>query len=291
MNKDIARRKIDTRAIVLHLRRKATATTFDQVTLHYLEDSVKRVVVLLVALAGPAQAADHALPLVEQTPARGTATEPEQPEKLPPGVIQRGTLANPKLLADSALGVSAVAGTLGIKPIEKALPYVTELPQGPPGSRAWTERWVVSNGGVSAAIGIRFLEDGAGGATWSIEVPQPASEQKQYVAAAQEFVRHAKAGNVDRMIAITSEKTVRNSDLRQLTESYRKYVVPRFKGATVTWADSHALATDETGNRGWDVAGRAEGAESFSFFITVMKEDNKYVIVTLGRREQDNASP
>ena len=252
---------------------------------------MKRVVVLLVALAGPAQAADPALPLVEQTPARGTATEPEQPEKLPPGVIQRGTLANPKLLADSARGVSAVAGTLGIKPIEKALPYVTELPQGPPGSQAWTERWVVSNGGVSAAIDIRFLEDGAGGATWSIEVPQLASEQKQYVAAAQEFVRHAQAGNVDRMIAITSEKTVRNSDLRQLTDSYRKYVVPRFKGATVAWADSHAVATDETGNRGWDVAGRAEGAESFSFFITVMKEDNKYVVVTLGRREQDNASP
>lgn len=251
---------------------------------------MKRVVALLLALAGPTQAADPALPFVEQTPARGTATEPEQPEKLPPGVIQRGTLANPKLLADTALGVNAVAGTLGIKPIEKALPYVTELPQGPPGSRAWTERWVVSNGGASAAIDIRFVEDGAGGATWSIEVPKLASEQKQYVAAAQEFVRHAQAGNVDRMIAITSQKTVHNSDLQQLAESYRKYVVPRFKDATVTWSDPHSPATDETGNRGWDVAGRAEGAKSFSFFITVMKEDEKYVVVALGRREPDAPS-
>jgi hypothetical protein len=92
------------------------------------------------------------------------------------------------------------------------------------------------------------------------------------------------------MIAITSQKTVHNSDLQQLTESYRKYVVPRFKDATVTWSDPHSPATDEMGNRGWDVAGRAEGAESFSFFITVMKEDEKYVVVTLGRREPDAPS-
>lgn len=248
---------------------------------------MKRVVALWLALGCPAQAADPAPPVGEPPPARGVAAEPEQPEKLPPGVIQRGTLANPKLLADTALGVRAVAGTLGIKPIEKALPYVTELPQGPPGSRAWKERWIVSNAGTSAAIDIRFVEDGAGGATWSIEVPKLASEQKQYVAAAQEFVRQAQAGNVDRMIAMTSTLTVRNSDLRQLSEGYRRHVVPRFKDATVTWADVHSPATDDTGNRGWEVAGRAEGAESFPFFITVMKEDDTYVVVTLGRREQD----
>jgi hypothetical protein len=251
---------------------------------------MKTFLALLLVLGGAAQAADPALTPIEQSPARGTATEPEQPEQLPPWAIQRGTLANPKLLADAALGVNAVAGTLGLKPIEKALPYVTELPQGPRGSQGWTERWVVSNGGISADIDIRFVEDGVGGATWSIEVPKLASEQKQYVAAAQEFVRHAQAGNVDRMIAITSQKTVHNSDLQQLTESYRKYVVPRFKDATVTWSDPHSPATDEMGNRGWDVAGRAEGAESFSFFITVMKEDEKYVVVTLGRREPDAPS-
>jgi hypothetical protein len=251
---------------------------------------MKPFLALLLVLGGAAQAADPALTPIKQAPARGTATEPEQREQLPPWAIQRGTLANPKLLADAALGVNAVAGTLGIKPVEKALPYVTELPQGPRGSQGWTERWIVSNGGISADIDIRFVEDGAGGATWSIEVPKLASEQKQYVAAAQEFVRHAQAGNVDRMIAITSQKTVRNSDLQQLTESYRKYVAPRFKDATVTWSDPHSPATDETGNRGWDVAGRAEGAESFLFFITVMKEDDKYVVVTLGRREPDALS-
>jgi hypothetical protein len=248
---------------------------------------VKLLIAVLLALGTAARAADPALPRIEQAPARATATAPDEREELPPGAIQRGTLANPKLLADSAFGVSAVAGTLGIKPIEKALPYVTELPQGPPGSRFWAERWIVSNGQLSAAIEIHFLEDGVGGATWSIEVPKAASEQKQYVAAAQEFLRQAHAGNVDRMIAITSAKTVRNSDPQQLLESYRKYVVPRFKNATVTWADTHSPATDETGNRGWDVVGRVEGADSFSFFITVMKEDDKYVVVTLGRREAD----
>jgi hypothetical protein len=251
---------------------------------------VKRAVALLLALGGPAQAVEPALPPIEQPAARSTATEPGQPETLPPGVVQRGTLANPKLLADAALGVNAVAGTLGIKPIEKALPYVTELPRGQPGSRTWAERWIVSNGGLSAAIDIRFVEDGAGGATWSIDVTKAASEQNQYVAAAQEFVRQAQAGSVDRMIAMTSPKTVANSDLQRLSERYRKYVVPRFKDATVTWADAHAPVTDEMGNRGWDVAGRAEGTDSLPFFITIMKEDGKYVVVTLGRREPDDPS-
>lgn len=251
---------------------------------------MQRISVLLIALAGPAAAAEPALTPIDQPPARGTAAESDPPERLPPGVVQRGTLANSKLLADTAIGVNSAASNLGIDPIERSLPYVTELPKGKPGSRAWTERWIVSKGDTSAAIDIRFMEDGAGGATWSITVPKVASRESGYVAAAKEFVRHAQAGNVDRMIAITSTKTIRNSDRQQLTESYRRYVVPRFKGATVTWADAHSAATDETGNRGWDVAGRTQGNESFSFFITVMEEDGKYVVVTLGRRDSEEPS-
>lgn len=263
---------------------------------------------LLLALSVPAHAAD---PGPAPTAPGAIPAETEPAEVLPPGVVQRGTLANPKLLHDTALGVSAVAGTLGIKPIEQALPYVVEMPQGEPGSRVWAERWVVSQGTKSAAIDIRFQEDGSGGATWSIELPEDApgrdnaapadrgpapqaavdAEQQPYVAAAQEFVRQAQAGKVDRMIGLTSPQTIRNSGRQQLKESYRTYVVPRFKGATVRWADAHVPATDETGNRGWDVVGNAEGAEAFSFFISVMKEKGKYVVVTIGRHEPDDKAP
>lgn len=268
--------------------RRPPGGTFEPPLSH--ENSMKRLSAFFLVLCGHAQAADPAPPAVEQTPAPGAATESDQPQELPPGVIKRGTLANPKLLSDTATGVSAVAGILGIKPVEKALPYLTELPNGRPGSQAWAERWIVSNGGNSVAIDIRFLEDGVGGTTWSIEVPRPPSDQKHYVAAAQAFIREAQAGNVDRMISLTSPMTIRNSDLQQLTESYGTFVVPRFKNATVTWTDPHTLATDDTGNRGWDVAGQAKGDESFSFFITVMKEDDRFVVVTLGRRDPDEAS-
>lgn len=249
---------------------------------------MNRLLALLLALGTAAQAADPAPAPVDRAPDRGPAAAPPQRGKLPPGAIRRGTLANPNLLADVSVGVTAAAGTLGIAPIEKALPYVTALPRGAPGSRSWKERWIVSRGNVSATIDIRFAEDGAGGATWSIEVPQADAEQKHYVAAAQEFVRQAQAGNVDGMIAATSSVTVRNSDPRQLAESYRQFVVPRFKDATVTWADAHTPATDDSGNHGWDVDGQAEGKESFSFFITVMKENGEYVVVTLGRRKPDD---
>lgn len=248
---------------------------------------VKRLLMLLLAVGGPVQAADPVSAPAAHKSGPGTLPESERAEPLPPGVIQRGTFANSKLIADTAPGVAGVAATLGIKPVEKALPYVTELPHGPPGSRAWRERWVVSNGGMTATIDIRFVEDGAGGATWSIEVPKVASEQKEYVAAAREFVRLAQAGDVDRMIEHTSVRTIRQSTLKQITESYRTYVVPRFKDAMVTWSGQHSPAIDETGNRGWDVAGRAQGSEAFSFFITVMKEDGRFVVVTLGRRDPD----
>lgn len=253
----------------------------------FREGIVQRILILLLAVAGPVQAADPGSATAPQATARGTRAESEPPEKLPPGVIQRGTLANSKLIADTALGVGGVAATLGIKPVEKASPYVTQLPRGAPGSRTWRERWVVSNGGKSAAIDILFAEDGAGGATWSIEASKPVLEQKHCVAAAREFVRLAQAGNVDRMIELTSPRTLRQSDRRQVSESYRTYVVPRFEDATVTWADTHAPVVDETGNHGWDVAGDAMGSESFSFFITVVKEDGRYVVVTLGRRDPD----
>ena len=238
-----------------------------------------------------------ALLLALRVPVVAAAADTAPAEELPPGVVQKGTLANQKLLADTAIGVRSAAAALGIDRIERAQPYVMQLPQGEPGSRAWTEKWIVFQGPKSAAIDIRFVEDGAGAATWSIEVPQKApdqdnpaddTEQQPFIAAAQEFVRQAQAGNVDRMIALTSPETIRNSDRQQLKESYRKYVVPRFKTATVRWVDAHAPATDENGNRGWDVAGDAEGVETFSFFITVMKEKGKHVVVTLGRRDLDD---
>ena len=236
--------------------------------------------------------------------------EAEPAEELPPGVIQKGTLANPKLLRDSALGVNAVAGTLGITRIEKAQPYVTQLPEGAPGSRAWKERWIVFQGDKTAAIDICFSEDGAGAANWSIEVPDKApgpgqdapadraaapqatvdTDQQRSIATAQEFVRLAQAGNISQMIALTSPETIRNSGRQQLQESYRKYVVLRFKAATVRWADAPEPVTDENGNRGWDVVGDAEGTETFSFFISVMREKGRYVVVTLGRRTPDDSA-
>jgi hypothetical protein len=247
-----------------------------------------------------------ALLLALSVPARA---ETEPAEDLPPGVIQPGTLANPQLIADTMMGLTATAGAIGIKPIEKIRRYLVQLPTGQPGAQVWKERWVVYQGTKSAAIDIRFQEEGSDGVTWSIMVhkndqgevkPLPAdrvppplggTERQHSVSTAQEFVRQAQAGNVDRMMALTSPQTIRNSGRQQVEESYRKYVVPRFKDATVRWSEFQLQATDETGNRGWDMIGHAEGAETFAFFITVMKEKGSYVVVTLGRHNQDDQTP
>jgi hypothetical protein len=89
-------------------------------------------------------------------------------EQLPPGTIQQGSLANPKLIRDTMLGAAAKAGGLGCKKIDSVKPYVTALPEGAPGSRVWGERWIFGCAGKTYPVNIRFNESGMDSADYQI---------------------------------------------------------------------------------------------------------------------------
>lgn len=92
-----------------------------------------------------------------------------QSTSLPPGVLQRGSLANQQLIQDAMLGVVGKAVTLGCTKIDSYEPYVLAMPQGTLGSREWQERWIVNCSGKTYPIDIHFVESGMGAADYIIE--------------------------------------------------------------------------------------------------------------------------
>ena len=100
--------------------------------------------------------------------ALGGCVSSGQSKPLPPGVLQKGTLANQQLIRDTMAGVAGKAATLGCMKIDSWVPYVLALPQGAPGSRVWRERWIVDCSGTTYPIDIRFNESGMGAADYTI---------------------------------------------------------------------------------------------------------------------------
>jgi hypothetical protein len=88
-------------------------------------------------------------------------------ETLPAGAIQRGTLANQQLIADTKLGVASKVATMGCEKLGDVATYVTELPTGNPGSRRWKELWIVSGCKHQYPVNIEFSESGKD-ADWTI---------------------------------------------------------------------------------------------------------------------------
>ena len=84
-------------------------------------------------------------------------------------VIREGSFANSQLIQDTLYGVVGKAATLGCQKIDAYKPYIVEMPDGEPGSRAWRERWMVTCQGTDYPIDIRFKETGLDAADYLIE--------------------------------------------------------------------------------------------------------------------------
>lgn len=95
---------------------------------------------------------------------------PAKDTTLPPGTIQKGSLANEKLILDAGMGVAGYLATKGFTP-KRNQPfqaYVVSAPSGKPGSRHWAERWFFTFDGKQVPVTMDFREDGLGAAVWTI---------------------------------------------------------------------------------------------------------------------------
>lgn len=93
------------------------------------------------------------------------------PNVLPPGVIREGSLCNKKLIADASIAVAGKLAKMGYRyDVHRHTfrPYVVSMPDGAPGQRRWTERWVYSIEGKEVPVVIDFSEAGLGAADYTI---------------------------------------------------------------------------------------------------------------------------
>ena len=104
-------------------------------------------------------------------------------------------------------------------------------------------------------------------------------EEPSYREVAMEFVRFAQAGDVERMIEITSPLMYSTDAHYTIRTGYTERIIPRLRGTDVTW-DSHGRPfTDDQYNAGLMFTGTAHGQKSFSFDLMVEKENGKLVIM------------
>ena len=88
-------------------------------------------------------------------------------DTLPLGAVQRGTLANAKLIEDAKVGVASKVATLGCTSLGDVDTYVLVMPTGAPGKRTWKELWIVSGCSKKYPVTIEFATTGPD-ADWTI---------------------------------------------------------------------------------------------------------------------------
>ena len=88
-------------------------------------------------------------------------------DALPAGAVQRGTLANAKLIEDAKSGVASKVATMGCTRLGDVDTYVLVMPTGNPGKRTWKELWIVSGCDKKYPVTIEFATNGPD-ADWTI---------------------------------------------------------------------------------------------------------------------------
>lgn len=109
-------------------------------------------------------------------------------------------------------------------------------------------------------------------------------ESTKYLAVAQGFVRHAQERNLEGMLNLTSSLTVKVSGRSHIKKIYETEVIPQFLGTKVRWNQPSEIITDDTGNRGYLISGKASGPRSFTVYVTVMKERGKFRVITISQK-------
>lgn len=99
-------------------------------------------------------------------PAEKTSSSPP----IPNGALQKGSLANDKLILDAGTAASVKLAEMGftIKKNQAFQPYVMSEPVGQPGGQSWTERWYFNVDGKWVPLVMDFMESGSGAADYVI---------------------------------------------------------------------------------------------------------------------------
>lgn len=92
----------------------------------------------------------------------------QEARSLVPDAIEEGTMTNLKLRQDALVGVHGWLEARGCEEAKSFTSFVTKLPEGEVGSRAWQEVWVVDCSNGKFTVRIDFRESGTSAADWMI---------------------------------------------------------------------------------------------------------------------------
>jgi hypothetical protein len=156
---------------------------------------------------------------------------------------------------------------------------------------------------------LRFEEDGAGGADWTVErasrlngdvLCDDAKDEaagrndergrqaavraslERYVETAKAFMACAQKNDLEGMLASTSVITIAESGGADATKKiYSERLVRHVSKAVIEWNDTHDLMTAaDTGNTGVEVGCSVKGDNSYPLYVWVIKEGGKYVVTS-----------
>jgi hypothetical protein len=96
------------------------------------------------------------------------AASAQDARSLVPDALQEGTMTNEKLRQDALVGVHGWLGAKGCENLTGFTAFVTKLPEGQVGSRAWQEAWVAGCSNGKFTVRIDFVESGLNAANWTI---------------------------------------------------------------------------------------------------------------------------
>jgi hypothetical protein len=124
----------------------------------------------LVSLGGCAGAGAGAWLLITSLASHISTPTHTAVSKLPPGVIQKGSLANEILIRDTMIGVAAKLAQFGCHNPENIKEfYVVARPTGPDGAMIWKEKWIVTGCGKEYPVNITFNQTGHHSASYTVQ--------------------------------------------------------------------------------------------------------------------------
>lgn len=98
---------------------------------------------------------------------------------------------------------------------------------------------------------------------------------------AKEFVAAAQSGDVEKMMGMTSAITLRNDGAGKTRNEIYPSIVRGLSGAKVVWKGKPQPMSDETGNKGFIIAGEAVKQGVTPFFIVVLNEGGRHMVVSI----------
>ena len=109
--------------------------------------------------------------------------------------------------------------------------------------------------------------------------------EEMYRKRAEEFVRDARMGRLDKLMRYTSKLTIQIHSKDKIRSGYDERVIPAFRNSKVVWDRDAVQVFDSRRNPGFSFSGTIVKGYKKRFQIVVFGEDGEYVIANISSKD------